>query len=396
MSSTPDPSDLTRRSDLFDVESLLTPAEKATRETVHRFNEDHAAEGVAQRWSAGEMASHLIPPLADLHVIGGGIDGYGCSGLGDVTDGLVAAELARVDFGLSAFFGIQSVLSMRAISTLGSAEQRERWLPRMAQIELVGSMGITEPDHGSDTSGIETTATPVDGGFVLNGRKRWVGNATFADVNIVFAKDPAGQLAAYVVEAPAEGYSARAIEGRIGMRSSWPSDVTLVDVFVPAANRLDGARDARQTAGVFNAVRPIAAWQALGLSISAFEATLAYLAEREQFGRALIGFQLVQQKLAEISVSISTMRLTCLQVSRLLEQGRMSHVAASAAKMSTARLGRDVVAKCRDLMGGNGLIPEFTVARNFADMEAVYTYDGTDHIQSLIVAKAVTGVSALR
>lgn len=391
-----DHSELTSRSDLFDSESLLTEQEKAARESVRRFNEQFAADGVAARWSAGGMASHLIPHLADLRVVGGGIDGYGCSGLGDVSDGLVSAELARVDFGLSAFFGIQSVLSMRAISTLGSAEQRERWLPGMARLELIGSMGITEPDHGSDTSGIETTATAVDGGFLLNGRKRWVGNASFADVNIIFAKGEDQQVAAYVVEAPAEGYSAQPIDGRIGMRSSWPSDVTLVDVFVPASNRLDGARDARQTAGAFNAVRPIAAWQALGLSIGAFEATLLYLLEREQFGRPLVGFQLVQQKLAEIAIAISGMRLTCVRVSRLLHEGRMSHVAASAAKLSTARLGREVVAKCRDLMGGNGLLPEYTVARHFADMEAVYTYDGTDHIQSLIVGKAVTGISALR
>lgn len=391
-----DHSELTSRSDLFDSESLLTEQEKAARESVRRFNEQFAADGVAARWSAGGMASHLIPHLADLRVVGGGIDGYGCSGLGDVSDGLVSAELARVDFGLSAFFGIQSVLSMRAISTLGSAEQRERWLPGMARLELIGSMGITEPDHGSDTSGIETTATAVDGGFLLNGRKRWVGNASFADVNIIFAKGEDQQVAAYVVEAPAEGYSAQPIDGRIGMRSSWPSDVTLVDVFVPASNRLDGARDARQTAGAFNAVRPIAAWQALGLSVGAFEATLLYLLEREQFGRPLAGFQLVQQKLAEIAIAISGMRLTCVRVSRLLHEGRMSHVAASAAKLSTARLGREVVAKCRDLMGGNGLLPEYTVARHFADMEAVYTYDGTDHIQSLIVGKAVTGISALR
>ncbi len=388
--------ELTSRSDLYDSESLLTAREHATRERVRQFNETYAAHGVAQRWSAGEMASHLIPHIAALNVVGGGIEGFGCSGLGDVSDGLVAAELARVDFGLSAFFGIQSVLSMRAISSLGSEEQKQRWLPRMARVELVGSMGITEPDHGSDTSGIETTATEVPGGFRLNGRKRWVGNSSFADVNIIFAKDREGQQAAYVVETPAEGYSAHPIEGRIGMRSSWPSDIVLNDVFVPLANRLDGARDARQTAGAFNAVRPIAAWQALGLSIGAFEATLLYLTEREQFGRPLIAFQLNQQKLAEIAIAISTMRLTCIRVSRLLQDGRMTHVAASAAKMSTARLGREVVAKCRDLMGGNGLLPEFGVARYFADMEAVYTYDGTDHIQSLIVGKAVTGVSALR
>lgn len=388
--------ELTARSDLFDAEGLLTPEEKATRERVRQFNEEYASTSVAERWSAGEMASHLIPQLAALGVVGGGITGYECSGLGDVSDGLVAAELARVDFGLSALFGIQSVLSMRAIASLGSEEQKQRWLPGMARLELVGSMGITEPDHGSDTSGIEATATEVDGGYVLNGRKKWVGNASFADVNIIFAKDRSGQLAAYVVEAPAAGYSAHPIEGRIGMRSSWPSNISLENVFVPSANRLDGARDARQTAGAFNAVRPIAAWQALGLSIGAFESTLLYLTEREQFGRALIGFQLNQQKLAEIAIAISTMRLTCIRVSRLLQEGRMSHVAASAAKLSTARLGRDVVAKCRDLMGGNGLLPEYGVARFFADMEAVYTYDGTDHIQSLIVGKAVTGVSALR
>jgi glutaryl-CoA dehydrogenase len=384
------------RTDLFDSESLLTPRERLTREAVRQFNADHVAAGAADRWVEGRMAIELIKPLGALGMIGGGVAGYGCSNLGDVSDGLVAAELAKVDLGLSAFFGIQSVLSLRAVAALGSEEQRRRWLPGMARAECIGSLGVTEPDHGSDTASMETTATAAPGGYRLNGQKRWVGNASIADINIIFAKDDLGMISAFVIERGAAGFSAVPIQGKIGMRSSLPTDITLCDVYVPEDNRLSGSADPRQTATVFNAIRPIAAWQALGVSIGAFEATLRYLTTRRQFDRRLIEFQLVQQKLSEMAVAISEMRVVCVQVSRALQEGRMSHVRASAAKLSCARKGREVVAKARDLMGGNGILAEHVVGRHFADMEAIYTYDGTDHIQSLIVGKAVTGVSALR
>lgn len=383
-------------SDHFHSDILLTEQERATRERVRVFNETYAAPDAAQRWVEGKLGHDLIRPLADLGVIGGGVAHYGCSGLGDVSDGLVAAELAKVDFGLSAFFGIQSVLALRAVAALGTDEQRSRWLPGMADADLIGSLGVTEPDHGSDTASMEASAMAVGGGYRLNGRKRWVGNASFADLNIIFAKEAAGTVSAFVVEAGAPGFAAVPIEGKIGMRSSLPTDITLTDVFVPAENKLSGSTDPRQTAAVFNAVRPIAAWQALGVSIGAFEATLSYLGARTQFGRRLVEFQLVQQKLASMAVAISEMRVVCIQVSRALQEGRMSHVNASAAKMSCARKGRQVVSTARDLMGGNGMLAEYTVGRHFADMEAIYTYDGTDHIQSLIVGKELTGVSALK
>lgn len=386
---------LTAKSDLFDSESLLTDEERRTRARIARFNAEHAAPGAAERWVEGRMALELVPELTRLGVYGGGVQGYGCSGLGDVADGLVAAELAKVDFGLSAFFGIHGVLALRAISSLGTPEQKSRWLPGMADGSSIGALGITEPDHGSDTAGIETRARSVEGGFRITGRKRWVGNASVADLTVVFAKDDHDAVAAFVVPGGSEGFQATPIEGKIGMRSSWPTDIVLEDVFVPSDHRLDGA-DGPQIAGAFNAVRPIAAWQALGLSIGAFEATLTYLDAREQFGSPLTSFQLVQHKLAEMAVAISSMRLTCIRVSRALQDGSLTHVMASAAKMLCARQGRSVVSTARDLMGGNGLLADRVVGRHFADMEAVFTYDGTDHIQSLIVGKAITGRSAFR
>lgn len=382
-------------SDLFGSDALLTDQERATRSRVAAFNEEHAADGAADRWVEGRMGVELVPALTALGLYGGGVRGFGCSGLGDVTDGLVAAELAKVDFGLSAFFGIHGVLSLRAIAALGTQEQRERWLPALASGSMIGALGITEPDHGSDTAGIETRARSTSGGYRLDGRKRWVGNASIADVNVIFAKDDAGELAAFVVPGGTEGFTATAIEGKIGMRSSYPTDIVLHDVRVPADHRLSGA-SGPQIAGAFNAVRPIAAWQALGLSIGAFEATLAYLAQREQFGKPLTAFQLVQQKLVEMATAISSMRLVCIQTSRALERGEMSHVMASAAKALCAKEGRKVVAAGRDLMGGNGMLASHAAGRHFADMEAVFTYDGTDHIQTLIIGKAITGVSALR
>lgn len=383
-------------SDFFDSEMLLTEEEKRIRATVAEFNDRVARHGAAERWTEGRFDKAHVRQLADLGVIGGGVEGYGCAGHGDVADGIVAMELAKVEFGLSAFFGIQSVLSLRAISSLGTEAQKQRWLPKFATGELVGALAVTEPDHGSDTAGMETHAVEVDDGYLISGTKKWIGNASFADLIIVMAKTDDGSVSAFVVSSDSEGYSAEPLESRVAMRSSLPTLVRLENVFVPAENRLSGADDSRATAAVFNAVRPIAAWQALGLSVGAYEAVLEYLSEREQFGRRLVEFQLVQEKLATMAVTISQMRLTCIQLSRALQNGTMTYVQASAAKLVCARQGREVVAMARDLMGGNGILSGYKVGRHFADMEAVFTYDGTDHIQSLIVGKAITGVSALR
>lgn len=382
--------------DLFGSEDLLTDAERSTRDRVAEYAASELAPGASDRWLEGRFDTGVLAGLAALGVIGGGIEGYGCSGDGEVTEGLVAAELAATDMGVSAFFGIQSSLSMRAIAGLGSPEQRERWLPRMARLEHIGAFGITEPDHGSDISGMETTARRTSSGYILNGRKRWVGNAAMADVVVIFARGDDGTPGAYVVEKGAPGFHAAPIEGKVAFRSAHPTDITLDDVHIAAENRLAGSTDPKQAAVVLNGIRPIAAWQALGLSVGAYRAVVAYVSRREQFGKPLAAFQLVQEKLASMAVAISSMRLTAVRVSRLLESGRMTQAHAAAAKLENTRRGRAIVSAARDLMGGNGLLAEHTVGRHFADMEAVYTYDGTDHMQALMIGRFITGISALR
>lgn len=383
-------------SDLFDSESLIDEDLREVRDRVAEFNLRYSAPGAARRWAKAEMDPALLPHLAQLGVVGGSVKGYGCSGLGEVAEGIVACELAKADLGVSGFYGIQSSLTMRAIAGLGSEEQKQRWLPRMAALEIVGALGVTEPDHGSDTSAIETSAT-VDGvDVVLNGRKKWIGNASIADVVVVFAKDERGALGAYVVEPETAGYSAVPLADKTSFRSAWPAEVSLDNVRIPRENVLGGSRDGGQVATVLDGIRPIAAWQALGLAIGAFEAVVDYLGQREQFGRPLTHFQLVQEKLADMACRISAMRLACIQISRLLESGGMSSANAAAAKRSCARDARAVVAQARDLMGGNGVLSDYVVARHFADAEAVFTYDGTDHIQSLLIGRFITGKSAIR
>lgn len=383
-------------SDLFDSESLLTDAHREIRARVAEFNTLHSAPGAAQRWADAAMDHSVLPHLAALGVVGGGITGYGCSGLGEVSEGIVAAELAKVDLGMSGFYGIQSPLAMRGIAELGSDEQRERWLPGMARLELIGALGITEPDHGSDTSGMETTARRTADGIVLNGQKKWIGNASFADLVVIFAKDEAGAIRAYVVEKGTPGFSAEPLQNKTSFRSAWPTLVTLDDVVIPTENELSGSHDARQVNRVLDGIRPIAAWQALGIAIGSFESVVEYLGARTQFGRPLTHFQLVQEKLADMACKISEMRLMCIRVSTLLEEGRMTSAHAAAAKRTCARHARSVVAQARDLMGGNGILSEYTAARHFADAEAILTYDGTDHIQSLLLGRFITGKSAIR
>lgn len=386
----------TEHSDLFDSEALLTDVHREVRNRVSKYNYTYSAPGAADRWANAYMDPELLPPLANLGIVGGGITGYGCSGLGEISEGIVACELAKVDLGISGFYGIQSSLSMRAIAGLGSEEQKQRWLPKMATLELIGALGVTEPDHGSDTSGIETTAVLEGDTYSINGQKKWVGNASIADVVVIFARDASGHIGAYVVEKGTPGFHAEVLENKTAFRSAWPTLINLNDVRIPRENKLDGADDARQLAVVLDGIRPIAAWQALGLAIGAFEAVVEYLGKREQFGKPLSHFQLVQEKLAGMAAKISAMRLVCIQVSSMLERKAMTSAHAAAAKLICTRDARAVIAQARDLMGGNGILSEYVVARHFADIEAVYTYDGTDHIQSLLVGRFITGKSAIR
>ncbi len=313
-----------------------------------------------------------------------------------VAAGLIAQELARGDASICTFFGVHSGLAMSSIHMLGSEEQKQRWLPPMARLEKIGAFALTEPAHGSDAVALETRAHRDGKSYVLDGAKRWIGNASFADVTIVWARDDEGKVGGFLVEKGTPGFATNVMTGKVAKRAVWQTDITLTGVRVPAENRLAQAHSFKDTSRVLTATRYGVAWEAVGHAIAAYEIALTYTQQRMQFGQPLASFQIIQQKLATMLANVTTMQLLCLRLSQLLAEGRMTDGMASLAKMHNARMAREVVAEAREMLGGNGILLEYHIARHHADIEAVFTYEGTDTIQSLIVGREITGIGAFK
>jgi glutaryl-CoA dehydrogenase len=382
-------------SDYYLLDEQLTDEERAIRDRVRAFGEHEVLPVINAYWERAEFPFELIPKLADLGVAGTTIDGHGCPGMSRLAAGIVSRELARADGSLNTFFGVHSGLAMGSIALLGSDEQKARWLPPMARLELIGAFALTEPEHGSDSVSLETEARRDGDSYVLNGAKRWIGNASFADLVIVWARDDEGDVGAFVVEKGAAGFDASTvISGKIGKRAVWQAEIELADVRVPAANRLANARTFEDATRVLDQTRGGAAWECVGHAMAGVEAAVAYAAERSQFGRPIAGFQLVQAKLATMVAETTAMQLICFRLAELQERDEMTGPMASLAKLHNARKAKLVCAEARDIMGGNGLLLEYHVARHLTDLEIVETYEGTDSVQSLILGRDLTGLSA--
>jgi len=381
--------------DYYLVDALLTAEERAVRDRVRHFCDTQIIPIINDYWDRAEFPFDLIPKFAELGIVGGTIRGYGCPGLSEVASGLVMAELARGDGSLNTFFGVHSGLAMGTIAMLGSEEQRERWLPAMARLEKIGAFGLTEPDHGSDAVALATQARRDDDGWIIDGAKKWIGNASFADVTIIWARDVAdGHVKGFLVEQGTPGFATEVITGKTAKRAVWQTEIGLTGVRVPEANRLGGANSFKDTAKVLTATRYGVAWEAIGHAAACYEYALAYAKERQSFGKPLAARQLIQHKLARMLAEVTGMQLLCLRLSQLLAAGQMTPGMASLAKMNNALKARQVCADARDILGGNGILLENHVARHQADMEAVYTYEGTDTVQALIVGREITGVQA--
>ncbi len=386
--------------DYYQLDDLFTDEERQVRDKVRAFADREVIPIINDYWEKAEFPFELVPKIAELDVAGSTIQGYGCPGMSHVAAGLVAIELARGDGSFNTFFGVHSGLAMGTIDMLGSEEQKEKWLPPMARMEKIGAWGLTEAKHGSDSVMLETTARRDGDEYVLSGEKRWIGNSTFADIVIIWARDTEdGQVKGFVIEKDAdgnhpEGYSTELITGKMGKRAVWQPDIKLEDVRIPAENKLEGANSFKDTNKVLTATRSGVAWEAIGHAIAAYEAALQYSKERIQFGKPIASFQLIQNKLSNMLAEITNMQLMCHRLAQLQEQGKMTGPQASLAKMNNAKKAKEVCSNARDIMGGNGLLLEYHVARHLSDMEIVYTYEGTDTIQSLIVGRDVTGISA--
>lgn len=385
----------TRAADYYRLDEQLTDAERAIRDRIRAFGEHEVLPVINDYWERAAFPFELVPKLAELGVAGTTIDGYGCPGMSRLAAGIVSRELARADGSLNTFFAVHSGLAMGSIALLGSDEQRSRWLPPMARLELIGAFALTEPQHGSDSVSLETTARRDGNAYVLNGAKRWIGNASFADLVIVWARDDEGDVGAYVVEKGTAGFDvSTVITGKMGKRAVWQAEIALSDVRVPAENRLADADTFEDATRVLDQTRGGAAWECVGHAMAGLEAAVAYAAERTQFGQPIAGFQLVQAKLATMVAETTAMQLICVQLARLQEQDAMTGPMASLAKLHNARKAKLVCSEARDILGGNGLLLDYHVARHLTDLEIVETYEGTDSVQSLILGRDLTGLSA--
>jgi glutaryl-CoA dehydrogenase len=387
-------------SDYYLMDELLTDEARAVRDRVRGFVEQDVLPIINGYWDRADFPFELVPKIAQLGIIGTTIEGYGCPGLSRLAAGMVTREMSRGDGSVNTFIGVQSGLAMGSIALLGSEEQKQRWLPGMAALEKIGAFALTEPNHGSDSVRLETTVRRDGGHWVLNGAKRWIGNASIADVVVIWARDVSdGRVKAVVLEknpdgSYPDGYSTELITGKIGKRAVWQPDVVLREVRVPLENKLAGAESFHAATRVLTATRGGAAWESLGHAIAAYEMALAYAQERVQFGRPIAGFQLVQHKLAGMLSEITSMQLYCFRMAELQEQGKWTGPMASLAKMNHAQKARQVCLDARDILGGNGLLLDYHVARHLTDMEVVHTYEGTDSIQALIVGRDITGIPA--
>jgi glutaryl-CoA dehydrogenase len=390
-----DPDRAARAADYYLLDEQLTDEERAIRDRIRAFGEQEVLPIINDYWERAEFPFELVPKVAALGVAGTTIQGYGCPGMSRLAAGIVSRELSRADGSLNTFFGVHSGLAMGSIALLGSEQQRARWLPPMARLELIGAFALTEPHHGSDSVSLETEVRPDGDGYILNGAKRWIGNASFADLVIVWARDEEGDVGAYVVEKGTPGFDpSTVIGGKMGKRAVWQAEITLSDVRVPAENRLADARTFEDATRVLDHTRGGAAWECVGHAMAGVEAAVAYAAERSQFGQPIAGFQLVQAKLATMVAETTAMQLICFQLARLQQQDAMTGPMASLAKLHNARKAKLVCSEARDIMGGNGLLLEHHVARHLTDLEIVETYEGTDSVQSLILGRDLTGLSA--
>jgi glutaryl-CoA dehydrogenase len=384
-----------RAQDVFLLDDTLSDEERALRDRVRDYGDEHVLPVINDYWERAEFPFELIGPLAELGVVGGTIDGYGCPGLSRRASGIVARELARADGSLNTFFGVHSGLAMGAIALLGSEAQKQRWLPPMARLEAIGAFALTEPEHGSDSVSLETRARRDGEHWVLDGHKRWIGNASIADVVVVWARDDDGDVGGFLVEKGTDGFDpSLVIEGKIGKRAVWQAEITLDAVRIPAENRLKHARTFRDTSLVLSATRGGAAWECVGHAMACVEAAVRYAGEREQFGRPIASFQLVQAKLATMSSELTAMQLVCFRLAELQQADEATGEMSSLAKLHNVRKAKLICSEARDILAGNGLLLENHVARHMTDMEIVDTYEGTDSMQSLILGRALTGISA--
>jgi glutaryl-CoA dehydrogenase len=377
--------------DLMYVVDLLPEGERSRYLEVREFLQSRIRAASIEYWNREEFPFGLLAEMGKY-----GLGGLQTDGTSALFKGLMYVEVARADVSLSALVGIHNELIVGMIDELGSDEQKQRWLPGLQAFTQLGAFALTEPEHGSDIAGgLETSARLERGEWVINGAKRWIGAGTIADFALVWARDEAdGQIKGFIVETDRPGYSATKICNKIGLRIMQNADIVLDEVRIPASNLLPGATDFSKANDLLRDSRAWVGWQAAGIQLAAFDVARSYALERKQFGKELARFQLVQQQLAEILGNASASLALMAQLARIQQDGKLEMAQAAMAKSTTTRLARASVAMGRSLLGGNGISSDYEMGKLFGDAEILYTYEGSYEINSLIVARAVTGRSA--
>lgn len=382
--------------DFYEMHLHLKPEHRKIQLQVREFMEKEVKSLVNHYWLHDEFPFEIIPKFKALNLCGVTYEGYGCPNLPFVMEGVIAAELARIDASIATFFGVQSGLAMGSIYLLGSEEQKQKWLPKMQQFEVIGAFGLTEPEVGSAVAGgLTTTCKKTEEGWILNGQKKWIGNATFSDITIIWARDVEdNQVKGFIVENDTPGFEVEKIKGKMALRIVQNGLITMKDCLVKDENKLEHANSFKDTARVLRMTRAGVAWMAMGCARGAYESALDYTRKRKQFGKPIASFQLIQGHLVEMLSNLTAMQTMVYRLSELQDQGLLKDEHASLAKVFCTLRTRDIVSHAREVMGGNGILLEHNVARFVADAEAIYSYEGTKEINSLIVGRAITGMSA--
>ncbi len=379
--------------DFFDIGSELSEEERLTRDAVREFVNEKALPILDQAFMDDRFPSELIPQIAGMGLLGSSIQGYGCAGANSVVYGLICQELERGDSGLRSFVSVQSSLVMYPIHAFGTEAQREKWLPRLAAADAIGCFGLTEPDHGSDPGTMLTRAERRGKGWVINGAKAWITNGTVADVAVVWARTDDG-IRGFLVEKGTPGFTARDYRGKFSLRASVTSELFFDDCEVPDDALLPNTGGLKHALMCLTQARYGIAWGTIGMAAACYETALRYADERIVFGRSVSSFQLQQAKLADMLTEITKGQLLNLRLGRLKDQGRADFSQVSMAKRNGCRTARHAAHLAREILGASGIMHEYPIARHFCNIEAVYTYEGTDDIHSLILGERITGKPA--
>ena len=380
--------------DPFLMEEQLSEEERMVRDTARQYAQNKLAPRVKIAYRNEETDPAIFREMGELGLLGPMIEGYNCAGMNYVCYGLIAKEIEAVDSGYRSMMSVQSSLVMHPINTFGSEEQKGRYLPKLASGEFIGCFGLTEPDHGSDPSSMNTRAKSVAGGYSLTGAKNWISNSPIADVFVIWAKDDDGVIRGFILDKGMNGLTAPKIEGKLALRASVTGEIVMDEVFVPEGNKLPKAQGLNGPFSCLNSARLGIAWGALGAAETCWHAALQYTLERKQFGRPLAANQLIQKKLAQMQTDISLGLQGCLQACRLRDEGKLAPPLISLLKRNSCLKALDTAREARDMLGGNGISDEYPVMRHAQNLEVVNTYEGTQDIHALILGRAQTGIQA--